>query len=399
MFARSSKSFAALSAAALLLAGCTSASPTPTTTDPSQPQVQGPTSGVNLTIWIDAELSETVATVAQQLRENTGHALTFVEKDFAGLEAEIGAAGEAAPDLFIGSSEWTDRLASQGLIASLGKQNLSGFDSAVTVATSYQGELYGIPYSVENLALVCNGERVKSQPGSANELVEAGFKMVLSPGGDPYTLFPIQSSFGVMPLALDENGDWTEETGFGSERGTEFATWMTQNRSLIRELDYSSAITALVDGVEPCLVTGPWAIPELTQRAKFDIRVYEMPSFGGEKVISFSSARAVFVSAKSKNLDAAIEAANYFATEPVQLLIHNQTGRVPAMERVAAGLNDNLIKGFSKAAASTLVLPGNTAMQSTWVPWTRAITSLLRSDEDPARIWEQLLAELKTAIG
>jgi arabinogalactan oligomer / maltooligosaccharide transport system substrate-binding protein len=391
----SSKSLVSLlSVAVLLLSGCVSTVQTQGTTNGTTAS-----SGVNLTIWIDGELSGTVQTIAEQLQQNSGHTLSFVEKDFSTLEAEISAAGDNAPDLFIGSSEWTDRLASTGLIAALGVSGLSGFDEAVTKGTSFQGELYGVPYSIENLALVCNGSRVKSQPGSANELVEAGFKLVLSPGGDPYTLFPIQSSFGVLPLGLDESGDWTEATGLTATRGQEFAKWMTQNRALIRELDYSSAITALVDGVEPCLVTGPWSIPELRQRADFDIRVYEIPSFGGEKVQAFSSARAVFVSAKGKNLEAAKEAANYFATEPVQLLIHNETGRVPAMERVASGLDDEIVKGFSKAAASTLVLPGNNAMQNTWVPWTKAINSLLRSDENSDQIWDQLLAELKTAIG
>jgi arabinogalactan oligomer/maltooligosaccharide transport system substrate-binding protein len=325
--------------------------------------------------------------------------LSFVEKDFSTIEAELSAAGESAPDLFIGSSEWTDRLASTGVIAALGGSGLSGFDEAVTNGTSFQGELYGVPYSVENLALVCNGTRVERQPRSAKELVDSGFKLVISPGGDPYTLFPIQSSFGVLPLALDQAGDWTEQTGFTADGGKDFASWMTQNRDLIRELDYSSAITALVDGVQPCLVTGPWSTPELKQRAEFEIRVYEIPSFGGEKVQAFSSARAVFVSANGRNVAAAKEAANYFATEPVQLLIHNQTGRVPAMERVASELDDEVIKGFSKAAASTLVLPGNSAMQNTWVPWTKALNSLLKSEETPEQIWDQLLAELKTAIG
>ena len=391
----SSKSIAVLFAsAALMLTGCAGGA-----TSETQNSEGNSSAGVNLTIWVDAELTETIETVAAQLKQNTGHSLNFVTKDFSTLEAEISAAGELAPDLFVGSSEWTDRMAASSLIAKLGGASLSGFDGAVTSALSYQGELYAIPYSVENLALICNGERVKNQPGSANELVEAGFKLVLSPGGDPYTLFPIQSSFGVLPLTIDESGDWTETTGFGVERGKEFATWMTQNRSLIRELDYSSAITALVDGVEPCLVTGPWAIPELTQRAEFEIKVYQIPSFGGEKALAFSSARAVFVSAKSANLEAAKETAGYFATEPVQLLIHNQTGRVPAMSKVASSVDDPIIEGFSKAAMNTVVLPGNTAMQNSWVPWTKAINALLKSDEEPGRIWDELLAELKTAIG
>ena len=62
-------------------------------------------------------------------------------------------------------------------------------------------------------------------------------------------------------------------------------------------------------------------------------------------------------------------------------------------------MDDEIIKGFSKAAASTLVLPGNNAMQNTWVPWTKALNALMRSEDSPEQIWDQLLAELKTAIG
>jgi maltose-binding protein MalE len=69
------------------------------------------------------------------------------------------------------------------------------------------------------------------------------------------------------------------------------------------------------------------------------------------------------------------------------------------MGQVASGLDDEVIKGFSKAAASTLVLPGNTAMQNTWVPWTKALNALLRSEQSSDQIWDQLLTELKTAIG
>ena len=380
--------FAMISASALVLSGCVGSA-----------QDSRPSSGISLTIWVDGELASTVETIAEQLRQRSGHSLNFVEKDLSTIEAELSAAGDSAPDLFVGNSEWTDRLASTGFIAALGGSRVSGFDEAVTNGTSFQGELYGIPYAIENLALVCNGTRVESQPISSEQLVESGFKVLMSPGGDPYTLFPIQSSFGILPLGLDDGGDWTEETGFSAIGGKDFAKWLNQNRSLIRELDYSSAISAFVDGVVPCLITGPWATAELRQRVEFDLRVYEIPSFGGKKVQAFSSARAVFVSAKGKNLNAAKEAANYFTTEPVQLLIHNQTGRVPAMERVASGLDDEVIKGFSRAAASTLVLPDNAAMQNTWVPWTKALNSLLRSEQSPDQIWDQLLTELKTAIG
>ncbi len=389
MSMKSSQRFSALLFAALFaLTGCSTGSET-----------QAQLSGINLTMWVDAELKPAAEVIAQQVRSNTGHTMTLVEKDFASIEAELLESGESAPDLFIGSSEWTDRLASNGFVASLGDAKLAGFSDAVVRGTSFAGSLYGVPYSIESLALVCDAERVASQPRTGEELIALGYRVVLNPGGDAYTMLPVQSSFGILPLALDEFGDWQESTGFGATRGVEFATWLSENKDSFREIDYSTAVTGFVNGNQPCLLTGPWALNEIRERVQFEPKVYNFPSFGGEPALSFSSARAVFVSGFSKNLEASKEVARYFSTEAVQQLIFQQIGRVPAMETAAAKTADPLVEGFSRAGSQTLVLPGSGAMQNTWVPWTRALNSLLRSDETPATVWSQLLTDVEKVNG
>lgn len=380
-----------LSALALcaLLTGCTVGSPGSNSGSFQQP--------LTLTVWVDAELAPAAAVVAEQFNANTGHKLSLVEKDFGGIEAEL--ASSPNPDLFIGSSEWTDRLAAAGVIANLEDVVMPGFIESVTRATSFQGKRFAVPYAVESLALVCNGNLVPNQPKSPEDLAAVNFKLILSPGGDPYTLFPLQSSFGVLPLELDDSGDWQEATGLNAERGPEFASWLAQNRSLIRELDYSSAINSLVDEVEPCLLTGPWARPELEQRAKFELKVYDFPSFGGEQPYSFASSRALFVSSQSENLEVAKTVAEYFASEESQRLIHTQTGRVPTLESLLSSLSDPLTKGFARAAKLSLVLPSSSAMQNTWVPWSTALNSLIGSEEQPAVIWDRMITELSSKVG
>lgn len=355
-------------------------------------------SNANLTIWVDSELADPLATIAEQVMANTGDTLTIVEKDFSAIEAEL-ASSSSVPDLFVGSGEWTDRLAGSGLISSLGESELAGFEPAITAATSYRGELYAIPYAVESLALVCNGEKVSSQPRDLNALTELGFKFVVNPGGDPYTLFPVQSSFGVLPLTLDEFGDWQAQSGLGDERSSEFATWIAANRSSVIPLDYGSAMNSLADGTLPCLVTGPWSVPELERSAELDIRIFDIPSVGGEPALSFGSSRAVFVSASTPNLEAAKRVAMYFATEPTQRLIHAQTGRIPAMSKLESVIADPITKGFIRTSKNSIGLPVSDAMQKTWGPWSKALNSLSSGAEDPALIWDQMLNEISKAIG
>jgi arabinogalactan oligomer/maltooligosaccharide transport system substrate-binding protein len=369
----------------LLLSGCSQSE----SQDPQTQSTQG-SGGSDLTIWVDAEFVGTAQTLAEQYAQDTGGSLNIVEKDFYQIEAELAA---GAPDLFIGSTEWTDRLATAGVISAVAEEP-SGFEERVLQGASYQGTLYGIPYAVESLALVCNGDQLKQQPGSLRELTDAGYNVIVSPGGDPYTLFPIQSSFDVYPVVLDENGDWLEQSGLGSSRSKEFAGWLGENQSLFTQLDYSAGIAAFIDGQETCLLTGPWAISEILNRAKFTVSVYDFPSVGGSQPLSFATARAVFVSASSANQDQAKKVANYFANSATQLLIYKQTGRVPAKAEVIDQIPDPVIKGFAKAAAWSVVLPNSKLMQNTWAPWSKTLNTIITSDEDPQITWDLMVQDL-----
>jgi arabinogalactan oligomer/maltooligosaccharide transport system substrate-binding protein len=369
----------------LLLSGCSQSE----SQDPQTQSTQG-SGGSDLTIWVDAEFVGTAQTLAEQYAQDTGGSLNIVEKDFYQIEAELAA---GAPDLFIGSTEWTDRLATAGVISAVAEEP-SGFEERVLQGASYQGTLYGIPYAIESLALVCNGDQLKQQPGSLRELTDAGYNVIVSPGGDPYTLFPIQSSFDVYPVVLDENGDWLEQSGLGSSRSKEFAGWLGENQSLFTQLDYSAGIAAFIDGQETCLLTGPWAISEILNRAKFTVSVYDFPSVGGSQPLSFATARAVFVSASSANQDQAKKVANYFANSATQLLIYKQTGRVPAKAEVIDQIPDPVIKGFAKAAAWSVVLPNSKLMQNTWAPWSKTLNTIITSDEDPQITWDLMVQDL-----
>lgn len=376
---------ALFSVGALLLSGC-SAEPLP-----SQSQTTQGSGGSTLTIWVDAELSDTAQTLAEQYVQDTGGTLNIVEKDFYQIETELAA---GAPDLFIGSTEWTDRLAAAGLVSAAGQQEPGGFEKRVLQGASYQGVLYGVPYAVESLALVCNGDELKQQPSSLTELTDGGYNVIVTPGGDPYTMFPIQSSFDVYPLALDENGDWQEQSGLGSARSKEFAGWLGDNQSLFSQLDYSAGIAAFVDGQETCLLTGPWAISEILNRAKFTVSVYDFPSVGGSQPLSFATARAVFVSATSANQEQANKVANYFANSATQLLIYKQTGRIPAKAEVIDQIQDPVVRGFAKAAAWSVVLPNSKPMQNTWAPWSKTLNTIITSDEDPQITWDLMVQDL-----
>ncbi len=82
---------------------------------------------------------------------------------------------------------------------------------------TYDGKVYGVPYSIENVALVRNTDLVAEPAATYDEVIANGkaagteypFLVGLSPEqGDPYHLYPLQTSFGSQVFAQNADGSY-----------------------------------------------------------------------------------------------------------------------------------------------------------------------------------------------
>ncbi len=378
-------------ASVLLLSGCSSSeSQSSNSADASD---SGAYSPVALEMWVDQELTEVANVVAEQFLVDTGNRVIVVEKRFSDIRSELQV---SVPDLFVGSHEWTDELAQAGQVAKLDSGLNSDMTQAASLGFQYRGESYGIPYAIESLALICDENRVPTQPASLTDLNDIGYKIALSPGSDPYTLFTLQSSFDVMPLATDEFGDWTPETGFNNPNSSLFTDWLVAEREAFTELDYGSAIEAVLSGNQPCLLSGPWALGSL-QTDTFTPKIFEFPAVGDFPARSFSTVKGLFVSSGSQNPEQAKLLASYFADSSTQQLIQLQTGRVPVENSVIESVEDSAIEGFAKAAKNSIPIPASSMMQQVWAPWGMTLRAILFDGADPTESWSSMITMLAEA--
>jgi arabinogalactan oligomer/maltooligosaccharide transport system substrate-binding protein len=372
----------------MFLTGCASGD-----TLPDQSAAAESSSAAVLEIWVDQELTDVATVVAEQFLVDTGAQVNVVEKRFSDIRSELQV---SVPDLFVGSHEWTDELAQAGQIAKLDASLNADMSRAASLGFQYRGESYGIPYAIESLALICDESRVATQPASLTDLNDIGFKIALSPGSDPYTLFTLQSSFDVMPLAVDEFGDWAPGTGFNNPNSKLFTDWLESERDAFTELDYGSAIEAVLSGNQPCLLSGPWALGSL-QTDTFTPKVFEFPAVGDFPARSFSTIKGLFLSSGSQNPEQAKLLASYFADSSTQQLIQLQTGRIPVENSVIATVEDSAIQGFANAAKNSIPLPASSMMQQVWAPWGLTLRSILFDGADPTESWSSMLTKLAEA--
>ncbi len=156
-----------------------------------------------------------------------------------------------------------------------------GFNPVAVQAFTYDGQTYGLPYAVENIALVRNTDLVPEAPATFEEMMQIatdfkaehaddpsyqGLALQIGPEGDAYHLQPFLSAFGGYIFGQNEDGTYNpDDLGIDSEGGLAAATWLQEQAAaglLSADVTYDSMIESFGSGNAPFAVTGPWAISQ-----------------------------------------------------------------------------------------------------------------------------------------
>jgi arabinogalactan oligomer/maltooligosaccharide transport system substrate-binding protein len=386
------KASAVVAGAALVLTGCAPSEP--------EPKIE------SITVWVDDLVAKSLEGVAARFEEETGIAVDLVIKEFGSIRDEAITAiptGEG-PDIFAGAHDWTGQLVAAGVIAPLELGEVTAdFRENAIAAFTYDSALYGLPFGVENIALVCNSELVPTQPATWDEVVEAGIEIAMNAdSGDPYHFYPLQTSFGSSVFVQDESGSYTSELGMDNEQGVEFAQWLYDEGSQVFNFkEYGDIETEMKSGSLACWMTGPWAAPSIAEGLGDDgYSIYSIPSVGGETPVQFLGARGMYISSKTEDqLYVQKFLVDYIGTAEVQTEIYEIGGRIPAHTAAfEAASGDKITKGFGDAGVNAQPMPAIPAMGSVWASWGSTQVALLQKKGDPTELWTKMIADIEAAI-
>ncbi|RZU60572.1 carbohydrate ABC transporter substrate-binding protein (CUT1 family) [Zhihengliuella halotolerans] len=396
--------------AAIALAACGGGSTEPAAS--SAPADGG--ASATITMWTDAERSPALKEIADKFEADKGIKVDLVVKDFAAVRDDFitQAPSGKGPDVLVAPHDWLGTLVQNGVVApiQLGDKSAEFAESSVQAMT-YDGQVYGVPYAIENVALVRNAELVGETHESFDDVVAAGqsvvdagdaeyaFLLGLDPKqADPYHAYPLQTSFGAPVFEQGDDGSYdVSQLGMNNDGGQEFAQFLADNGDKGTRV-FNSNITGdiakekFLAGESPYFLTGPWNVPAI-EEAGIDFSVDALPSAGGEAAQPFVGVNGFLVSSYTKNELAANEfVVNYLSTEAAQDALFDQGGRPPALlasfEKAA---DDEVIKAFGEIGAEGVPMPAAPEMQAVWADWGATELSLIKGNEsDPAAAWTKM---------
>jgi arabinogalactan oligomer/maltooligosaccharide transport system substrate-binding protein len=400
--------------AALLMSACGSSTPdakpaaSATTKAAPAPATSGPPvrdAAADLVIWADADRVPIIQKYADEFgKENGIKVAVQVATDVRQQFKDATKVGKG-PDVIVGAHDWLGELVQNNTVSPV---NIAAADSAkfapqAIAATQFNGQGYGVPYAVENIALVRNTALAPTAPASMSALVSAGQALVKSgkatnvllqevgKTGNAYYTYPYLKAFDGGIFATKANGDYDASKVIvnvpGSIKGATQMQALGKAKVLSTNVDGTNVDALFDTGKVPFFITGPWAIDK-AKKANIKYAISPLPSLtGGGKMQPFLGVQMFYVSAKAKNAAFAQEfVTKYVPREDVQLALFEAGHRPPALTSAyaKAALTDPDVKAWFEAGQGGQPMPNIPAMNSVWGPLGQAAADVI-AGKTPAK--------------
>lgn len=379
--------------------------------------------GGTLVIWSDPERADAIQAAAADFAEANGIEVDVQGLAFDDIQGDLLNAHQAgnAPDVFIGAHDWTGNLVRNGAVqpVELPQDRAEGVEATAIEALTYDGQLFGVPYSQENIFLMRNTALVPDAPETFEDLVETGTElkdagetsevlaMAVGQEGEPFRMNALFTSAGGYLFGQDGTGTWNPaDLGVGSDESVaameRIAEYGEEGEGVLRRsIDTENDAVLFYEEDAPFFVAGPWNIGDADDSG-VEYEISAIPGFeGADPASPYIGYHAFFVTEGSANSALAQEfVTNYVTDTEFVLSLYEADPRTPvqveALESVSADNPD--IAAIAEAGADGMPMPSIPEMGETWEPLGIAQAAAI-SGEDVREAMEAAHETIADQIG
>ncbi|PUA82944.1 sugar ABC transporter substrate-binding protein [Nocardioides currus] len=401
--ARTFRAAGAVLAASLVLAACGGGSDDDTSSSGDGGDTPS-ASGGDLLIWVgDGPGGDATTEIGKAFGEENGVNVKVEVLPGAELQANFVTAAQAGdpPDVVMGAHDWIGNLVQNGTIdpIQIPETVSSTIQPLAMEAVTFDGQTYGMPYTMNNIVLIRNTDLAPDAPATVEDMVAAGKKAVqsgkaeaplawpVSDTGNPYFINPLYTSGGGYMFGQGADGSFDpSDLGVGtpgSVTAYEKISALGEKGEgvLKRSVNTDNAIALFTDGKTPFLVEGPWQLTTIDD-SKINYEVSPVPGFAGLKPASpFITVDAAYVASGGKNKTLAQEfVTNYWSRADIGAQLFEATKNVPANKDTLAQIEgDNpAVAAVSKAGAENgQIMPSIPQMAAVWDPLGKAEAAVI----------------------
>jgi len=368
------------------------------------------TSQKQLVVWSHLTQDEVKALqpIADKWGKANGYTVKVITDQGSFQSFQTAAMSGKGPDIMFGiphdnlGAFWKAKLLEPVPANLIDKKN---FVSTALDACTFEGKLYALPIAMETYALFYNTSKVKEAPKTMSQLITLAKKH-----GFMYDVNNFYFSFAFIA----QNGGYVFKNKGGSLDPNDIGlatNGAIKGLSLIRDfvLTYKFMPKDIKGDIAKgnfqnqkiaFYISGPWDVQDFI-KAKVPFAVAPLPKTDdGKPTPSFVGVQAAFVSAKSKNKDAAFKLAKYLV-ENSALTLFKVGHRIPVLNSVLASSevkSDKIMSAFAEQAKVGIPMPNIPEMSAVWIPAGNALSLITTGKATPKQAADAMVKQIKQGI-
>ncbi len=365
----------------------------------------------SLTIWADDTRAPILLTLAEDFK--AAYNVDLVVEQVADINNQFTIAAPAGegPDIFIGPHDRLGGFIASGLLAPIDLGEKADLFTELSLqGFTYEGQLYGMPYATENLALFRNTDLAPDAPATWDELIEVGMAIqaagnadyALALTGTTYDIYPIQTAFGGYVFGADDAGNYNpQDVGIDGAGMVAAGDWLATNiasGAISDNTDWDTAHTLFETGRVPFLIGGPWALDRIRAAGvPYALSPFPTATQTGQP---FLGVQGFMVNALSENvLLAEAFLTEFVATDEVMTQLYIAGNRPSAFKSVLAATADADLVAFGEAGADAVLMPAIPEMGSVWSSWNNGFTLIIQGEQDATTALADAAQQIRNLIG
>ena len=375
-----------------------------------------------LTLWVDETRFPIVEALGADFTAATQVPVAVYQVGFGDIRDRLqlyGPTGEG-PDIIIGAHDWLGQLATNGLVEPLDLSGVSDNVSptalgAFTYDTGEGGQVYGLPYAAEAIALYYNTEMVPEPPTTWDELIQIATDLQADEAlgleqafvlqeKDPYHSYPILTANGGYIFGKNDDGTYDPtDVGLDSPGGLAYGQMLDQmiKDGLLRAgVTYDTMLQLFNAGDSAMFMTGPWALGgDAGVRAGGQpYGIAPIPA-GTEEARPFVGVQGFMISAFAPNKALAQSfLAEYVATDDTMQALFDADPRPSTWIPVAEATDDPDVEAFITSALNGDSQPAIPEMSAVWTDWTDALDLIFTQAQEPDAALQDAAESIRATI-
>ncbi|MBN1204867.1 MAG: extracellular solute-binding protein, partial [Myxococcaceae bacterium] len=261
-------------------------------------------------------------------------------------------------------------------------------------AMTYRGTVYGLPLNYKNIALIYNKKLVPTPPKTSGELVAMAKKLTDKKAGRFGLAYAYGDFYYHAALMNGFDGgvfDAKFTPTLNSPQNVKsidlLLKWIDKDGTLPAEPSVALITSLFNDGKTGMVFSGPWFLGEIAKGIDYGIApLPTLDEAGGKPMRPWMTVEGLYVTAPSKNKEAAFELAKFLTETPSAKVMALEGRQSPATSEVYADAEvakDPQLKAFRDQVEVAVPMPNVPEMTMVWSPATTAMNAILKKASTP----------------